>query len=272
MSLQGEGNISQNQRFYTFLSKYDYNELLRKIDNDGDGYIVKSEFSYFAQNSNEIDWSEFGINKNDKNKVKQIINAFWDSLDINNTVTHIGTSKMYNQNCLSKEEEKNFSDNIAKYQIIESILSSIQVPNYISDYSAFRKSIKESLIYNMEKNIPNASPEEAEEYLKSIVQTSINKTTANEYAKSYIKSSFVGDNAIDGYDYKKDELLTQRLVDNLVFKVASLPDITSEEIKEFSHQEGKALGNLLQEIEENMVQGKIENTKESIIKYIQRRG
>ena len=48
--------------------------------------------------------------------------------------------------------------------------------------------------------------------------------------------------------------------------------LTSEEIKEFSHQEGKALGNLLQEIEENMVQGKIENTKESIIKYIQRRG
>lgn len=233
MSLQGEGSINDKQRFYYLLSSIDMSadELKRNIDKNGDGYIVKSEFSYFAQNSEKIDWSEFGINKNDKNKVKQIINAFWDSLDINNSVTHIGNSKMYNQNCLSKDEEKTFSNNIAKYQIIDTILSNIQVPNFISDYSAFRKSVKESLIYNMEKNIPNASPEEAEEYLKSIVQTSVNKTAANEYAKAYIKNSFKGDNAVDGYDYNKDEILTKRLVDNLVFKVASMEDITFDEIK-----------------------------------------
>lgn len=46
--------------------------------------------------------------------------------------------------------------------------------------------------------------------------------------------------------------------------------LTAEEVKNISKKDGKELGNILNDIEEKIVLGKIKNTKESIIKYVNR--
>ena len=237
MSLKGE-NISDNQRLYYFLSSLNLSEdeLKRNLDINGDGRVVKSEFSYFAQNNSNIDWSNFGIDENNTAQKKSIINKLWDTLDINNSVTHICNSNMYNQNCLDSTEENKLFNEIERYRVIDEVINecNIKCPVFIYNHKEFMKSVKDSLIYHMDKYKKDASSEEIKEYLKSIVNTSVNKTTANVYAKEYMEEMLKG--KIDFYDYTKDSTLTERLLDNLVSVVAQNPNIAESEIKSMAEE------------------------------------
>lgn len=224
---------SDIQKIYTFLSDFkgDWKSAIDELGN-GDGYIVKSEFSYFIEK--KMDWKQYFADYGNGGQIsdatkKNIINQFWDSIDLNKTIKHLGNSRLYNQNALDEVEIQRIDDNIENIEIAKEVVAEIfndirkEYESSLNDLDSqykeqWNQSVKSGLTEAAVNYVTNTSKNsiDLKNYLLNQVKPDvIRKTTANVYAQYYINNERSG--LFGGLEYNSlaDETL-QGMVDRFV--------------------------------------------------------
>lgn len=194
-------------RVYQFLANV--GDWKTKADKDGDGTIIKSEFSTFMENNYEWDGETTTAGKND------LINSFWKTIDTNQSGKLPGT-KFKNKNALDSKEIDAMQDRIAIYERLNTYVADIQVPNEISDKAGWKKSISASLANTTETLIKQGvTADTLVEELDKIIENVKNKTTADYCANEYLNTSMKDIVKQYGYAYADDATL-KGIIDNFV--------------------------------------------------------
>lgn len=194
-------------RVYQFLANL--GDWKTKADKNGDGTIIKSEFSTFMENNYEWDGETTDAGKND------LINSFWKAIDTNQGGKISGT-RFKNKNALDSKEINAMQDRIAIYESLNTYVADIQVPNEISDKAGWKKSISASLANTTETLIKQGvTADTLAEELDKIIENVKNKTTADYCANEYLNTSMKDVVKQYGYAYADDATL-KGIIDNFV--------------------------------------------------------
>lgn len=194
-------------RVYQFLANL--GDWKTKADKDGDGTIIKSEFSTFMENNYEWDGTTTEAGKND------LINSFWKAIDTNQGGKISGT-RYKNKNALDSKEINAMQDRIAIYESLNTYVADIQAPNEISDKAGWKKSISASLANTTETLIKQGvTADTLAEELDKIIENVKNKTTADYCANEYLNTSMKDVVKQYGYAYADDATL-KGIIDNFV--------------------------------------------------------
>lgn len=194
-------------RVYQFLANL--GDWKTKADKNGDGTIIKSEFSTFMENNYEWDGETTDAGKND------LINSFWKTIDTNQSGKLSGT-RFKNKNALDSKEINAMQDRIAIYESLNTYVADIQVPNEISDKAGWKKSISASLANTTETLIKQGvTADTLAEELDKIIENVKNKTTADYCANEYLNTSMKDVVKQYGYAYADDATL-KGIIDNFV--------------------------------------------------------
>lgn len=194
-------------RVYQFLANL--GDWKTKADKNGDGTIIKSEFSTFMENNYDWDGETTDAGKND------LINSFWKTIDTNQSGKLSGT-RFKNKNALDSKEINTMEDRIAIYENLNTYVADIQVPNEISDKAGWKKSISASLANTTETLIKQGvTADTLAEELDKIIENVKNKTTADYCANEYLNTSMKDVVKQYGYAYADDATL-KGIIDNFV--------------------------------------------------------
>ena len=194
-------------RVYQFLANL--GDWKTKADKNGDGTIIKSEFSTFMENNYDWDGETTDAGKND------LINSFWKTIDTNQSGKLSGT-RFKNKNALDSKEINAMQDRIAIYESLNTYVADIQAPNEISDKAGWKKSISASLANTTETLIKQGvTADTLAEELDKIIENVKNKTTADYCANEYLNTSMKDVVKQYGYAYADDATL-KGIIDNFV--------------------------------------------------------
>ena len=194
-------------KVYQFLSAI--GDWKTKADKSGDGTIIKSEFRSFMENNYEWDGETTDAGKND------LINSFWKAIDTNRSDKLSGT-RYKNKNALDKNEISTMENRIAIYDKLNEYVSEIDAPTEVSDRTAWKKSVSESLANTTETLIQKGvTADNLADELDKILENVKNKTTADYCANEYLNTAMKDIVKEYGYAYADDTTLNG-IIDNYI--------------------------------------------------------
>lgn len=194
-------------KVYQFLSAI--GDWKTKADKNGDGTIIKSEFRSFMEDNYEWDGETTDAGKND------LINSFWKAIDTNQGGKVSGT-RYKNKNALDKNEISTMENRIAIYDKLNEYVSEIDAPTEVSDRTAWKKSVSESLANTTETLIQKGvTADNLADELDKILENVKNKTTADYCANEYLNTAMKDIVKEYGYAYADDTTLNG-IIDNYI--------------------------------------------------------
>ena len=199
-------DLSGISKIYLFLSQR--NDWVKEADSNGDGTIIKYEFSNFMKNN-------YDFNNVSENDQKELINKFWAKFDTNKSGKVSDNSKLRNKNALDSKEIDALNNKVEVFEALNKYVSGLVAPNCV-DAAKWKSSVSESLSNYAEEFVnqgKNASDLTA--YLDSIKGLVSNKTTANLYAQNYAKQATASLTRQYGYNVGGDTQL-QGIISNYV--------------------------------------------------------
>lgn len=205
-------------KVYQFLSAI--GDWKTKADKNGDGTIIKSEFRSFMENNYEWDGETTDAGKND------LINSFWKAIDTNQSGKVSGT-RYKNKNALDKNEINTMENRIAIYDKLNEYVSEIDAPSEVSDRTAWKKSVSESLANTTETLIQKGvTADNLADELDKILENVKNKTTADYCANEYLNTAMKDIVKEYGYAYADDTTLNG-IIDNYIHNLPEDSDSAS---------------------------------------------
>ena len=202
-------DVSDISKVYLFLSQR--NDWVSEADTNGDGTIIKYEFSKFMKGN--YDFTD--VSENDQN---ELINKFWAKFDTNRSGKVFNNSKLFNKNALDSNEIDALNKKVEVFEALNKYVSGLVAPNCV-DAAKWKSSVSESLTNYAEEFVnqgKNASDLTA--YLDSIKGLVSNKTTANLYAQNYAKQATASLTRQYGYNVDGDTQL-QGIISNYVLSL-----------------------------------------------------
>ena len=199
-------DISDISKVYLFLSQR--NDWVKEADSNGDGTIIKYEFSNFMKNN-------YDFNNVSESDPDELINKFWAKFDTNRSGKVFNNSKLRNKNALDSKEIDALNKKVEVFEALNTYVSGLVAPNCV-DAAKWKSSVSESLSNYAEEFVnqgKNASDLTA--YLDSIKGLVSNKTTANLYAQNYAKQATASLTRQYGYNVGGDTQL-QGIISNYV--------------------------------------------------------
>ena len=205
-------------KVYQFLSAI--GDWKTKADKNGDGTIIKSEFRSFMEDNYEWDGETTDAGKND------LINSFWKAIDTNQGGKVAGT-RYKNKNALDKNEINTMENRIAIYDKLNEYVSEIDAPSEVSDRTAWKKSVSESLANTTETLIQKGvTADNLADELDKIIENVKNKTTADYCANEYLNTAMKDIVKEYGYAYADDTTLNG-IIDNYIHNLPEDSDSAS---------------------------------------------
>ena len=205
-------------KVYQFLSTI--GDWKTKADKNGDGTIIKSEFRSFMEDNYEWDGETTDAGKND------LINSFWKAIDTNQGGKVSGT-RYKNKNALDKNEINTMENRIAIYDKLNEYVSEIDAPSEVSDRTAWKKSVSESLANTTETLIQKGvTADNLADELDKILENVKNKTTADYCANEYLNTAMKDIVKEYGYAYADDTTLNG-IIDNYIHNLPEDSDSAS---------------------------------------------
>ena len=205
-------------KVYQFLSAI--GDWKTKADKNGDGTIIKSEFRSFMEDNYEWDGETTDAGKND------LINSFWKAIDTNQGGKVSGT-RYKNKNALDKNEISTMENRIAIYDKLNEYVSEIDAPSEVSDRTAWKKSVSESLANTTETLIQKGvTADNLADELDKILENVKNKTTADYCANEYLNTAMKDIVKEYGYAYADDTTLNG-IIDNYIHNLPEDSDSAS---------------------------------------------
>lgn len=205
-------------KVYQFLSAI--GDWKTKADKNGDGTIIKSEFRSFMEDNYEWDGETTDAGKND------LINSFWKAIDTNQGGKVSGT-RYKNKNALDKNEISTMENRIAIYDKLNEYVSEIDAPLEVSDRTAWKKSVSESLANTTETLIQKGvTADNLADELDKIIENVKNKTTADYCANEYLNTAMKDIVKEYGYAYADDTTLNG-IIDNYIHNLPEDSDSAS---------------------------------------------
>lgn len=205
-------------KVYQFLSTI--GDWKTKADKNGDGTIIKSEFRSFMEDNYEWDGETTDAGKND------LINSFWKAIDTNQGGKVSGT-RYKNKNALDKNEISTMENRIAIYDKLNEYVSEIDAPSEVSDRTAWKKSVSESLANTTETLIQKGvTADNLADELDKILENVKNKTTADYCANEYLNTAMKDIVKEYGYAYADDTTLNG-IIDNYIHNLPEDSDSAS---------------------------------------------
>ena len=205
-------------KVYQFLSAI--GDWKTKADKNGDGTIIKSEFRSFMEDNYEWDGETTDAGKND------LINSFWKAIDTNQGGKVSGT-RYKNKNALDKNEISTMENRIAIYDKLNEYVSEIDAPSEVSDRTAWKKSVSESLANTTETLIQKGvTADNLADELDKIIENVKNKTTADYCANEYLNTAMKDIVKEYGYAYADDTTLNG-IIDNYIHNLPEDSDSAS---------------------------------------------
>ncbi len=205
-------------KVYQFLSAI--GDWKTKADKNGDGTIIKSEFRSFMEDNYEWDGETTDAGKND------LINSFWKAIDTNQGGKVSGT-RYKNKNALDKNEISTMENRIAIYDKLNEYVSEIDAPSEVSDRTAWKKSVSESLANTTETLIQKGvTADNLADELDKIIENVKNKTTADYCANEYLNTAMKDIVKEYGYAYADDTTLNG-IIDNYIHNLPEDADSAS---------------------------------------------
>lgn len=205
-------------KVYQFLSTI--GDWKTKADKNGDGTIIKSEFRSFMEDNYEWDGETTDAGKND------LINSFWKAIDTNQGGKVSGT-RYKNKNALDKNEINTMENRIAIYDKLNEYVSEIDAPSEVSDRTAWKKSVSESLANTTETLIQKGvTADNLADELDKIIENVKNKTTADYCANEYLNTAMKDIVKEYGYAYADDTTLNG-IIDNYIHNLPEDADSAS---------------------------------------------
>ena len=205
-------------KVYQFLSTI--GDWKTKADKNGDGTIIKSEFRSFMEDNYEWDGETTDAGKND------LINSFWKAIDTNQGGKVAGT-RYKNKNALDKNEINTMENRIAIYDKLNEYVSEIDAPSEVSDRTAWKKSVSESLANTTETLIQKGvTADNLVDELDKILENVKNKTTADYCANEYLNTAMKDIVKEYGYAYADDTTLNG-IIDNYIHNLPEDSDSAS---------------------------------------------
>lgn len=205
-------------KVYQFLSAI--GDWKTKADKNGDGTIIKSEFRSFMEDNYEWDGETTDAGKND------LINSFWKAIDTNQGGKVSGT-RYKNKNALDKNEINTMENRIAIYDKLNEYVSEIDAPSEVSDRTAWKKSVSESLANTTETLIQKGvTADNLADELDKILENVKNKTTADYCANEYLNTAMKDIVKEYGYAYADDTTLNG-IIDNYIHNLPEDSDSAS---------------------------------------------
>lgn len=208
-------------RVYQFLAERP--DWKTDMDIDGNGTILKSEFSEFMKN--EFDWESLEGWNGETSKQTDLINEFWKNIDTTQSGNVTGTN-FKNKNALDTKEVTNMNNKIEMYEILNEYTSTLSAPSIISDSSRWKQSVSTSLANLTETFIKNGGKkEDLLSYLESVSTSVQNKTTADCVADEYLNQELKDFMKEYNYSYLEDKTL-QNIISNYI---QNIPEGSSNE-------------------------------------------
>ena len=208
-------------RVYQFLAERP--DWKTDMDIDGNGTILKSEFSEFMKN--EFDWESLEGWNGETSKQTDLINEFWKNIDTTQSGNVTGTN-FKNKNALDTKEVTNMNNKIEMYEILNEYTSTLSAPSIISDSSRWKQSVSTSLANLTETFIKNGGKkEDLLSYLESVSTSVQNKTTADCVADEYLNQELNDFMKEYNYSYLEDKTL-QNIISNYI---QNIPEGSSNE-------------------------------------------
>lgn len=181
-------------------------------DKNGDGYVIKSEFREFMEDSYEWDGETTDAGKND------LINTFWKSIDTNQSGKISGT-RLKNKNAIDKKEMEAMNVKLEIYEKLNEYLEGIEAPTVVNDQYAWKRSLSESLSYFVENYIKQGGKaDKLEEALNKELPAAKARTTADYAAKDYIEEVL---SDISNYARSDDKTL-KGIIDKYIAEIKKL--------------------------------------------------
>lgn len=169
-------DLSGISKIYLFLSQR--NDWVKEADSNGDGTIIKYEFSNFMKNN-------YDFNNVSENDQKELINKFWAKFDTNKSGKVSDNSKLRNKNALDSKEIDALNNKVEVFEALNKYVSGLVAPNCV-DAAKWKSSVSESLANYVEEFVNQGkNANDLTAYLDSIKVLVSNKTTANLYAQDY---------------------------------------------------------------------------------------
>lgn len=204
-------DITDFSKVYLFLSQR--KDWVKEADSNGDGTIIKYEFSNFMKSNYDFN----NVSEDDQN---ELINKFWAKFDTNRSGKVFNNSKLRNKNALDSKEIDALNNKVKVFEALNEYISKLVAPNCV-DAAKWKSSVSESLTNYAEEFVNQGkSAEELTAYLDSIKGLVSNKTTANLYAQNVVKNA----TAKFGYNINANTQL-QGIISNYVLSLSGEEDI-----------------------------------------------
>lgn len=199
-------------RVYQFLNKQkDWKEV---ADKNGDGTVIKTEFRAYLLGS--------GFKFNNGENKEDLIDVFWKSIDSKTSGKIGGGSALNNKNALDSKEVENIENSIEATKKITVFMQDKEAPAELDAQfrTAWKKSVKEGLIYRASEYLKTASLEDInDEWLNNAFKLSSAKATADYTATATIKSELGN---VEGYSVGDDKDL-KGIVDEYIAQLDENP-------------------------------------------------
>ena len=184
-------------RVYQFLNKH--KDWKTEADKNCDNTVCKTEFRAYLLDS------DFKF-KDGENK-KDLVDAFWESIDFKKSGSIGGGSAINNKNAIDKDESDAIERTIKATEEIIKFMKDKEAPSEITqNRTGWKNSVKEGLIYRASSFLQTHSLEELnDEWFADAYKKSSTKATADYLAAQLIKTELGG---VDGYKSGDDETLS----------------------------------------------------------------
>lgn len=204
-------DITDFSKVYLFLSQR--KDWVKEADSNGDGTIIKYEFSNFMKSNYDFN----NVSEDDQN---ELINKFWAKFDTNRSGKVFNNSKLRNKNALDSKEIDALNKKVEVYEALNKYISGLVAPNGV-DAANWKSKVSESLTNYAEEFINQGkSADELTAYLDSIKGLVSNKTAADLYAQNILKNA----TAKFGYNINGNTQL-QGIISNYVLSLSGEEDI-----------------------------------------------